>query len=84
MNHVTIGDPVLPAARMNLVKPTAPVRARLASSELCMKGKSASFVRHVAIDVSGTPLEGAFLPGQSFGIVPPGTGANGKPHPVRL
>jgi ferredoxin--NADP+ reductase len=84
MNHVRIDDPVLPAVRMNLVKPTAPVRARIASSQLCMKGKSASFVRHVTIDVSGTPLAGAFLSGQSFGIVPPGTGANGKPHAVRL
>jgi ferredoxin--NADP+ reductase len=84
MNHLTVGDPVLPKVRTNLVRPTAPVRARIASSALCMKGRSASFVRHVAIDVSGTPLEGAFLPGQSFGIVPPGIGANGKPHPVRL
>lgn len=78
------GAPVLPAAQMNIVKPTAPVTARIASSELCMKGKSASFVRHVAIDVSGTPLEGNFQAGQSFGVVPPGVDAKGKPNKVRL
>jgi ferredoxin--NADP+ reductase len=84
MSQTSIGEPVLPAATMNLVKPTAPVVARIASSELCLKGKSASFVRHVAIDVSGTPLEGSFLPGQSFGVIPAGTDPTGKPHKVRL
>jgi len=79
-----MGEPVLPAAKMHLVKPTTPVVARIASSELCLKGKSASFVRHVAIDVSGTPLEGSFLPGQSFGVIPAGAGPDGKPHKVRL
>jgi len=69
---------------MHLVKPPQPVVARIASSELCMKGKSASFIRHVAIDVSGTPLEGSFLPGQSFGVIPAGLAADGKPHKVRL
>ncbi|MFO0893943.1 MAG: hypothetical protein U0574_03170 [Phycisphaerales bacterium] len=79
-----IGEPVLPPAQMHLVLPTAPVTARVVSNELCMKGKSASFVRHVVIDVGGTPLEGNFLAGQSFGIVPPGVDAHGKPHKVRL
>ncbi len=77
-------DPVLPDAKMHLVMPAAPVVGRVTSSRLCMKGKSASFVRHVCIDVSGTPLEGNFLAGQSFGIVPPGVDASGKPHKVRL
>jgi len=54
------------------------------SSEICMKGKSASFIRHVEIDVSGTPLAGNFRVGQSFGVVPPGVDANGKAHKVRL
>ena len=71
---------------MNLVKPTAPVTGTVVSSETCLKGgrKSASFVRHVAIDVGGTPLEGQFHPGQSFGIVPPGNDEKGKPNKVRL
>jgi ferredoxin--NADP+ reductase len=77
-------DPILPDAKMNLVTPKAPVMGRVVTSELCMKGKSASFVRHVAFDVSGTPLAGNFLAGQSFGVIPPGLDERGKPHAVRL
>lgn len=77
-------DPVLPAANMNLVLPTKPVVGRIVSTRLCTKGKSASYIRHVAIDVSGTPLAGNFLVGQSFGIIPPGFDDKGKPHKVRL
>lgn len=69
---------------MHVVLPTAPVTGRVSQSRLCTKGKSASFVRHVCVDVSGTPLEGSWQAGQSFGVVPPGTDANGKPHKVRL
>jgi len=76
--------PVLPDAPMNLVPPNKPVTGRVTSTYLCMKGKSASFVRHVAIDVSGTPLENNFLIGQSFGVIPPGVDERGKPHKVRL
>jgi ferredoxin--NADP+ reductase len=36
------------------------------------------------LDVSGTPLAGSFLPGQSFGVIAPGTDSRGKPHKVRL
>jgi len=80
----TPGEPALPEARMHVVLPTAPVTGRVSQSRLCTKGKSASFVRHVCVDVSGTPLEGSWQAGQSFGVVPPGTDANGKPHKVRL
>ena len=57
---------------------------RVVSSELCTKGKCHRFVRHVAIDVSGTPLAGTFLVGQSFGVIPPGVDQFGKQHKVRL
>lgn len=77
-------DPILPDAKMNLVTPKEPVTGRVVSNELCMKSKSASFVRHVAIDISETPLAGNFHVGQSFGIIPPGTDEKGKPHKVRL
>ena len=77
-------DPVLPQAKMHLVRPNEPVIGRVASTALCLKGKSASFVRHLAIDVSGTSLEGNFLIGQSFGVIAPGVDEFGKPHKVRL
>ncbi len=81
-----VGEPHLPEVQMHLVLPTAPVVGRLVVSELCTRGraKSAAFVRHVAIDVSGTPLAGQFRAGQSFGVVAPGVDAFGKPRKVRL
>jgi ferredoxin--NADP+ reductase len=78
------GEPALPEAVMHAVLPTAPVTGKVVQSRLCTKGKSSSYVRHVCVDVSGTPLEGVWQAGQSFGVVPPGTDANGKPHKVRL
>ena len=80
--------PELPDARMHVAKPNAPIRARVASTEICTngkgRGKAASFVRHIAIDLTGTPLAGQFLPGQSFGVIPPGLDARGIPHKLRL
>ncbi len=77
-------EPVLPVAKMNLVPPKSPVIGRVVSNDRCMKGKSASFVRHTVIDVAGTPLEGVCLAGQSFGVIAPGVDETGKPHKVRL
>ncbi len=76
--------PTLPDVRMNLIRPKAPAISRVVSNELCMNGKSASFVKHLVLDVSGTPLAGNFLAGQSFGVIAPGTDERGRPHKVRL
>jgi len=77
-------EPVLPRAAMHLVPPDSPVEGGIVSTTPCLKGKSASFVRHVAIDVCGTPLAGRFLAGQSFGVVPQGMDEHGRPHRARL
>jgi ferredoxin--NADP+ reductase len=69
---------------MGLVPVTDPVIGRVVSNERCLKGKSASFVRHTVIDVGGTPLEGRCRVGQAFGVLAPGVDARGKPHKVRL
>ena len=79
-----MSEPVLPEAKMHVVMPNAPTAAKVHASRLCTKGKSASFVRHVEIDISGTPLEGSFRAGQSFGVVASGADQHGKPHKVRL
>ena len=76
--------PTLPEVRMNLIRPKAPATARVVSNELCMNGKSASFVKHLVLDVSGTPLAGNFRAGQSFGVIAPGTDERGRAHKVRL
>ncbi len=82
--QTTTTEPILPQAKMNLVPAKAPVTGRVVSNDRCLKGKSASFVRHLVVDVSGTPLVGNFLVGQSFGVIPPGVDEKGKPHKVRL
>ncbi len=73
-----------PEVQMHVVRPTEPVTGRVVRNELCVGRKAASFVRHVEIDVSGTPLEKSFRAGQSFGVIAPGEDAKGKPHKVRL
>ncbi|HEY5623462.1 MAG TPA: hypothetical protein VIV14_06845 [Gammaproteobacteria bacterium] len=77
-------DPVLPNPKLNLVPASAPVAGVIVSNDSCIRGKSASFVRHTEIDVSGTPLENGFLVGQAFGVIAPGEDENGNPHKVRL
>ncbi len=77
-------SPTFPAVQMGLVRPKAPVVGRVISNELCLKGKSASFIKHTVIDVSDTPLAGNFRAGQSFGVLAPGVDDAGRPHKVRL
>ena len=76
--------PLLASAEIHVVGPQEPVVGRVVSSRLCTRGKSASFIRHVAIDVGDTPLAGRFRAGQSFGIVPPGVDDRGRPNKLRL
>lgn len=74
-----------PQVQMHLHTPKEPGMGRVVRSEICTAGrKAAGFVRHVEIDVSGTKLAGACAAGQSFGVIPPGVDARGKPHAVRL
>ncbi|MFZ4575461.1 MAG: hypothetical protein ACOYN0_13770, partial [Phycisphaerales bacterium] len=84
-SETNVAGPVLREARMHLSPVSAPAVGTVVSNERCTASKkSAGFVRHVAIDVSGTPIEGGFIAGQSFGVIPPGTDARGLPHKVRL
>ena len=76
--------PVFPDVKMHIVRPKEPVVGRVVENCSCLKGRSASFVRHIAIDVSGTPLGKAFVVGQSFGVIPPGENEKGRAHSVRL
>lgn len=70
---------------MHLCGPTAPAQGVVVRNERCTAGRrSAGFVRHVEIDVAGTELAGAFRPGQSFGVIPPGTDEKGREHKLRL
>jgi len=80
-----VGTPILPQVDQHTVKPTAPIIGKVHATRLCTASrKAAGFVRHIEIDVSGTALENAWQAGQSFGVIPPGTQSNGKPHKLRL
>lgn len=77
--------PQLPPAAMHLATPASPGIGVVVSNERCTAAsKSAAFVRHIAIDVSRTPLAGRFLVGQAFGVLPPGRDDKGRPHQLRL
>jgi ferredoxin--NADP+ reductase len=79
------GIPDLPEVRMHLHSAAEPATGVVVSTERCTASKKAAgFVRHVAIDVSGTQIAGKFVSGQSFGVIPPGVDAKGNPHKVRL
>lgn len=70
---------------MHLHQVVDPGEGVVVETRRCTAGsKPASFVRHVSIDISGTRLAGAFRPGQSFGVIPPGTDPSGSPHKLRL
>ncbi len=76
--------PILPDTDLGLAPVAEPVTGHIASNDSCLKSKSASFVRHTAIDISGTPLEGRCQVGQAFGVLAPGIDERGKAHKVRL
>jgi ferredoxin--NADP+ reductase len=69
---------------MHLHTPATPAEAVCVSNERCTQRKAAHFVRHITFDVSGTELAGNIIPGQSFGILPPGLDERGRPHKLRL
>lgn len=77
--------PELTPVRMHAVGPKDPVVGVVRSTRRCTAGRrAAGFVRHIEIDVSGTPLAGSFAPGQSFGVHAPGVDEKGRPHALRL
>ncbi|QYK47081.1 MAG: hypothetical protein KF838_09835 [Phycisphaeraceae bacterium] len=77
------GPPLLDVS-MHLHTPASPAVGTVVGSQRCTRPKSHAFVRHISIDVSGTSLAGVIRPGQSFGIIPPGTDEKGRPHKLRL
>jgi ferredoxin--NADP+ reductase len=77
-------EPDLPDVVMHRHKGSDPATGVVVSNEPCTGDKAVAFVRHVEIDVSGTRLVNSFVPGQSFGVLPPGEDERGKPHKIRL
>ena len=74
----------LPDVEMNIYSPKDPVEATVVENEICTASSSPNFVRHITFDISGTKLQNNVVPGQAFGILPPGKNEKGKPHKLRL
>ena len=68
--------------RVNLFNRAGPALARVTGNIRVTKSGTSSDVHHVILDFGA--LTFPVLEGQSIGIVPPGTRADGKPHTMRL
>ncbi|XFA72341.1 FAD-binding oxidoreductase [Thermosynechococcaceae cyanobacterium Okahandja] len=83
-----IAEPAAPAKEkkvdipVNIYRPNNPCIGKVISNEELVREGGEGTVKHIIFDISGTELR--YLEGQSIGIIPAGTDANGKPHKLRL
>ena len=84
-NSSAFGSTVAPASAekpvTNTYTPKAPASATVTGNVDCTEDGFASHTHHIVIDLGRLPFP--VLEGQSIGIVPPGTDANGRPHMPR-
>ena len=66
----------------NLYKLQAPWPAKVLAIHRLTAVDSPNDVQHIVLDLAGSQYR--YREGQSVGIIPPGTDANGKPHKLRL
>ena len=66
----------------NIYKPKNPYMAPIVSRKRLTAPDSQNDVEHIVLDISGSDFQ--YLDGQSIGVLPPGTDANGKPQKLRL
>ncbi len=67
---------------INLYNTGKPARAVVQGNYRLTEAGSDGDVRHIILDLAGVPFP--VLEGQSVGIIPPGTDAEGRPHLPRL
>ncbi|APR03961.1 benzoyl-CoA 2,3-epoxidase subunit BoxA [Thauera chlorobenzoica] len=67
---------------VNLYTPARPVTATVSGNYRLTADDASSDIHHIVLDFGATPFP--VLEGQSIGIIPPGTDANGKPHLLRM
>jgi len=67
---------------LNLYTPDAPVTATVAGNMRLTDDDASTDIHHIVLDFGNAAFP--YLEGQSIGVLPPGTDANGKPHHVRL
>ncbi|MEO0802760.1 MAG: ferredoxin--NADP(+) reductase [Cyanobacteria bacterium J06642_2] len=67
---------------VNIYKPKNPFKAKTLENYPLVKEGAPGDTRHIVLDLSEGDM--TYIEGQSFGVVPPGTDKNGKPHKLRL
>lgn len=67
---------------VNLYTPERPVTATVSGNYRLTADDASSEIHHIVLDFGATPFP--VLEGQSIGIIPPGTDAQGKPHLLRM
>ncbi|MCE2930530.1 MAG: FAD-binding oxidoreductase [Vampirovibrionales bacterium] len=66
----------------NIYKVKDPLTAKVLKNDVITKEGSPNEVRHIQIDIAGSAYR--YLDGQSLGVLPEGTDADGKAHKLRL
>ena len=80
-----MADPIVvdkKSLQVNKYRPKAPFVAKALENYPIVKDGAPGDTRHIVIDLEGSGIE--YVEGQSIGVVPPGTTAEGKPHKLRL
>ena len=82
----TGGKPTAPASAakpsVNLFNRAKPATARVQGNMRLTEAGTGNDVRHIILDLGDTVFP--VLEGQSIGVIPPGTDADGKPYQARL
>lgn len=84
MSNTTQPEITYPDVIINIVRAKEPIDVTIVENKIATTAGSPNFIRHITFDVTGTPLEGKVVAGQSIGIIPEGVDERGKPHKVRL
>ena len=69
---------------VNLYKPKSPFLGTVLDNYSLLGEGAIGRVNHITFDIAGGDPELHYVEGQSIGIIPEGTDANGKPHKLRL
>ncbi|MFN5118613.1 MAG: phycobilisome linker polypeptide [Cyanobacteriota bacterium] len=69
---------------VNLYKPKDPFLGTVTENYSLLAEGAIGRVNHITFDLSGGNPQLHYVEGQSIGIIPDGTDANGKPHKLRL
>ena len=68
--------------QINAFNRLAPAQALVTGTLRVTAENASSDVRHIILDFGAVPFP--YLEGQSIGVIPPGKGAEGRPHAMRL